>query len=101
MTISLPKRKVDEPRARLADWQAGRPTATVREALVLAGKLRHASFVIQPGRYLICRLLQLFNLHLDGVERAGGVGACGRFRKQKEAGRGLRLSREFLADVGW
>ena len=72
MTIALPTRKVDDLRARVAEWTAERQSATVREVLVLAGKLHRASFVIRPGRYVVRRLLQLFYLHLNGAERAGG-----------------------------
>ena len=74
MTIALPTRKVEELRARLADWPAGRQTAAVREGLVVAEKLHDASFVIRPGRYFIRSLLQVSNLHIDGAERAGGGG---------------------------
>ena len=84
MSIALPTRKVDDLRARLAEWPAGRQTATVKEVLVLAGKLHHASFVIRPGRYFVRRLLQLSNLHLDGGERAGGGGrGAGTENRQK------------------
>ena len=72
MTIALPTRNVDDLRARAAEWTAERQSATVREVLVLAGKLHSASFVIRPGRYFVRRLLQLSNLHLSGAERAGG-----------------------------
>ena len=85
MTIALPK-KVDELRARLAEWPAGRQTATVREVLVLAGKLHHASFVIRPGRYFGRRFLQLSNLHLDGAERAGGWGGGGGSKRRRKGG---------------
>ena len=86
MTIALPARKVDDLYARVAEWPPERETATVKEVLVLAGKLHHASFVIRPGRYFVRRLLQLSNLHLSGAERArrGGRGA----------GTGSRLKRE-------
>ena len=62
-------------------------------------KLR--SFVIRPGRYFVRRLLQLSNLHLSGAKRAGGREAWGKYREQAEARRVLRLSRKFMADVGW
>ena len=68
---------MDELRVQLADWPARRQTATVREVLVLAGKLHHVSFVVRPGRYFVRRLLWLSKLHLDGVERAGGGGGGG------------------------
>ena len=83
MAIALPTRKVDHLRARVAKWTAERQSATVREVLVLAGKLHHASFVIRPGRYFVRRLLRLSNLHLSGTERAGG-GSVGQLQ---EAGR--------------
>ena len=72
MTIALPARKVDELRARESEWPPGRETATVKEVLVQAGKLHRASFVIRRGRYFVRQLLQLPNLPLNGVERAGG-----------------------------
>ena len=62
MTISLPVRKVKELRELLEEWPAGRSTATVREVLVLAGKLHHAAYVIRPGRYFVQQLLQLSKL---------------------------------------
>ena len=87
ITISLPARKVVELSARLAaEWPTGRRTATVKEVLVLAGKLHHASFVIRSGRYSVRRLLQLINLHLNEAERAGGVG--------RGAGTGSRVKQE-------
>ena len=46
MTIALPVRKIDDLRARVAEKPSGRETATVKEVVVLAGKLNHASFVI-------------------------------------------------------
>ena len=102
MTIALPAREGDQSRARLtAECPAGRQTATVKEVLALAGKLNHQSFVIRSGRYFVRRLLQLTNLHLSGADRARGGGAWGRYRKQAEARRIVRLSREFMADVGW
>ena len=86
MTIALPAQTVDELRARLtAQWPAGRQAATMNEALALAGKLHHRSFPIRAGRYFIRRRLQSTNLRLNGAERAGGVGAWGRYRKQAEA----------------
>ena len=48
MTIALPTRKVNDLRERVAGRTAERQSATVREVLVLAGKLNHASFVIRP-----------------------------------------------------
>ena len=70
MTIALPTRKVDL-RARVAEGTAERQSATVREVLVLVGKLHNASFVLRPGRYIVRRLLRLSNLHLSGAEQAG------------------------------
>jgi len=69
--------------------------------LVLAGKLHHAAFVIRPGRYFVRRLLQLTGLHLNGAERAGGGDTWGRQRKKAHSRKVLRLSKEFMADVGW
>ena len=78
MSISLPDRKVKDFQERLEEWPEGRKTATVREVLVLAGKLHHAAYVVRPGRYFVRRLLQLNKLHLSGDERAGGGGAWGK-----------------------
>ena len=44
---------------------------------MLSGKLHHASFVIQPGRYFVRRLLRLSDLHLSGAERTSGGGKSG------------------------
>ena len=46
MTIALPARKVDDLRARVAEWPPERETATVKEVLVLARKLHRASFCL-------------------------------------------------------
>ena len=98
---SLQPERVDELREMLQKWPSARMHATVKEVLVLAGKLHHAAFVIRPGRYFVRRLLQLAGLHLNGVERAGGGDAWGRQRKKAQASKRLALSREFMADVGW
>ena len=78
MTISLPVRKVKELRELLEEWPAGRSTATVREVLVLAGKLHHAAYVIRRGTYFVHLLLQLSGLHLNGQEKRGRGSAWGR-----------------------
>ena len=78
MTIALAARKVDDLRARVAECPPERETATVKEVLVLAGKLHHASFVLRPGRYLGRRLRQLSNLQGNVAEQArGGGGRAG------------------------
>ena len=100
-TLSLQEERVAELREMLEQWPSTRTHATVKEVLVLAGKLHHAAFVIRPGRYFVRRLLQLAGLHLNGVERAGGGDAWGRERKRAQAKRVLTLDEEFMADVGW
>ena len=77
MTTDLAARKVDELRARRAEWPPGREEATVKEVLLLTEKLHHAFFVIRPGRYFVRRLLQLSNLHLVAAEQVGGGGGVG------------------------
>lgn len=72
----------------------------VREVLMLAGKLHHASYVVRPGRYFFYRLLLLSVLYL-GEELAVGGGAWGRTRKKAEAERALMLTPELMADVVW
>ena len=84
----MPARKVEELRELLVDWPVGRSTATVREVLVLTGKLHHAAYVIRPGRNFVRWLLQLSRLHQNGQERRGG--AWRRGRNKAEAGRVLR-----------
>ena len=101
MTISLPGRKINELREMLQEWPEQRSTATVREVLVLAGKLRHVAYVIRPGPYFVRGLLKLIKLHLNGQENRGGGGGWGRDRKKAEAGRALYLTEEFMADVEW
>ena len=101
MTISLPLRKLRDLQERLDAWPATRETATVREVLVLARKLRHAAFVVRPGRYFVRRLLQLTMPHLNGDDGAGGGGVWGRHRTREEVKKVLRLTAEFMADVGW
>jgi len=91
-TISLPEQKVQDLRERLAEWPPHRKQATVREVLVLAGKLHHAAFVIRPGRYFVHRLLQLAGLHLNGMERAGGGDAWGRHRRKAHARKVVQLT---------
>ena len=101
MTISLPGRKITELREMLQEWPEERSKATVREVLVLAGKLHHVAYVIRPGRYFVRRLLQLSKLHLNGQEKRGGGGAWGKDRKKAEARRVVYLTEEFMADVEW
>lgn len=45
------------------------------------------------------RLLQLYNVGLDGVERAGGGHARGIYRKNAEARRAIGLSSELMSGV--
>ena len=45
MTIALPERKADDLRQRVAEWPPERETATMKQVLVLAGKLYHAFYV--------------------------------------------------------
>eukprot|EP00752_Nemacystus_decipiens_P007888 g7048.t1 len=101
LTIGLPDRKVAQIRDMLEKWPADRTTATVGEVLSLAGKLHHAAFVIRPARYYVRRLLQLSNLHLSGSEKAGSGEVWGAQRKAAEQKRRLKLTPEFMADVGW
>ena len=101
MTISLPGRKINEKQEMLQEWPEERSKATVREVLVLAGKLHHVVYVIKPGRYFVRRLLQRGELHLNGREKKWGGRAWGRDRKKAEAGRVLYLTEEFMADVEW
>ena len=51
MTISLPPRNIRELQELLDEWPEARLTATVREVLVLAGKLHHGAYVTRPWRY--------------------------------------------------
>lgn len=60
MAISLPRKKVEDLRARVEDGPQGRKEATVREVLLLVRKLHHAAIGFQPGRYVVRRLLQLY-----------------------------------------
>ena len=98
MTISLLGRKINELRDMLQEWTEKRNNATVREVLVLAGKLHHVAYVIRPGRYFVRRFLQLSKLHMKGQEKRRGGG--GRERKKAGAERVLYLT-EFMADVEW
>ena len=101
MTITVPCRKINELREILQDWRDDRNKATVREVLVLAGKLNHVVYVIRPGWYFVRRLLQLSTLHFDRQEKRGREGGTERGRKKAEAGRVLYLAQEFMADVKW
>ena len=65
MTVSLPLQKLRDLQERLEAWSTTRETATVREILVLAGKLDHAAFVVWPGRFSVRKLLQLSMLHVN------------------------------------
>ena len=101
MTISSPPWEIRELQELLEEWPKGRRTATVREVLVLAGKLHHVAYVIRPARSFIRRLLQLRKLPLDGLETREKEGAWGRSRKKAEATKVLRSTEEFMEDVGW
>ena len=81
MTISVPPRNIRELQQLLEEWPEVRRTATVREVLVLAGKLHHVAYVIGTGRYFVLRLLQPSKLHLNGQEKQEGEGAWGRSRE--------------------
>ena len=71
ITTSLPPRKAKELRELMEEWPTGRRTATVREVLVLTGKLHDAAYVIRPGRCFVRRPQQLRKLHHNGQERRG------------------------------
>ena len=92
---------MEDLRQRLEGWPPERWTATVREALSIAGKLHHAAYVVRQGRYFVHRLLRLANLHLTGEELRGGGDAWGRLRRNAEAERIVKITPEFMADVGW
>ena len=77
MTISLPA-KVREVQELLEECPPGKRTATVREVLVVVGKLHHAAYVIRRGTYFVHLLLQLSGLHLNGQEKRGRGSAWGR-----------------------
>ena len=84
LTTSLPPRNIRELQELLEEGPERRRTATVRDILVLAGKLHHVSYVIRPGRPFVRWLLQLSKLRLNGeekVERGGRGGGVGRRRK--------------------
>ena len=85
MTISLPDRKINELREMLEEWPEEKNKATVREVLVLAGKLHHVAYMVRPGRYFR-RYLQLSKLHLNGLEKRGGGYGEEAGRRQKQGG---------------
>ena len=64
------------------------------------GKLYNAVYVVRPGRYVVHRLLRLVKLHLIGEESRSGGDALDRLRKKVKAERGLKLTPEFMEDVG-
>lgn len=68
LTISLSLRKSKELKDKLAHWAWSRKTPTVKEFLVLSGKLHYSALVVRPGRYFVRRLLQLCRLHLNENE---------------------------------
>ena len=99
--VRLTQRKLEDLRQRLVKWPPERREATGREVLYLAGKLYHAAYVVQPGRYFVHRLLRLANLHLTGEEPRVGGDTWGRLRRKAETARRLELTPVFVADVGW
>ena len=92
LTISLPGGKINQLPEMLEEWPEERNKATVREVLVLAGKMHNVAYVIGPGRYFVRWLLHLSKLHLNGQEEIGAGG-----RKKAEARRVLDLTEEFIA----
>ena len=52
MTIALPTRKVDDLRARVAEWTAERQSATVREVLSVSGEVA-PRFLCDPARTVL------------------------------------------------
>ena len=88
MTTCLPGIKINELREMLQEWHEERSKETVREVLVLAGKLHHVACVIRPERYFVRRLLQLSELHLDGQDKRGEGGPGEEEgRRQRQGGR--------------
>ena len=87
MTISLPGRKIKELREMLQEWLEERSKATVREVLVLAGKMHHVAYVIT--RAVFCAAASAAEQATS--EWAGEKGEGGRWgkdRKKAESGRG-------------
>ena len=73
MPTPLPVINIRELQQLLEEFPNGGRTATVREVLVLAGKLHHVAYVIRPGRYFVQRLFQLSKIHLNQhYKRRGG-----------------------------
>lgn len=102
MAISLSQRKVDDLVNRLRTWLPGRKAATLKEVLVLAGKLHRATKdVIPPGRYFVRWLLQLSGLHLNGEELVSGGDAWGKAGRKAEAEWATGLTQEFMPNVAW
>lgn len=99
--ISLPSKKVQDGEIHLEEWPRTRQTSTVKEVFVLAWKLHHMLFVITPGQYFMCRLVQLVGRHPSRTERAEGGGICGKRRKTAHAGNVPRLWKYFIANVAW
>jgi len=84
MTVGLPQRKLEDLRQRLKTSTPRRREAIVREVLSLAGKLHHAAYVAQRGRYFLYSVLRLANLYITGDELRGGGEAWCRLREKSE-----------------
>lgn len=100
MTICLPARTIDEVKEIVKDWSAGRRTATVREVLMLAGKLHDEAHGLGPGWYFERWLLQPSKLHVNGQYKGEG-GAWRGGKKRVEARRVLDLTEMFMRDMEW
>lgn len=74
---------------------------TVREVLLLAGKLHHAVYKVWPGRFFVHRLLWLADLHLTEVKLRGGGGDWGSFWKNINMERIVEQTPEFIVDKSW
>lgn len=69
--------------------------------MVLAGKLHLAACVVRPGRYFVCRLLQVNG----DVPEIGVIGRrswrVGEDEEEGGAERVFGLTPEFMADMAW
>ena len=64
MRISITKERVDAIRDTLEqDWPRSKQYAQAQDVLSMAGKLWNLTYVARAGRYFVCQLLRLADLH--------------------------------------
>ncbi|CAM9799176.1 unnamed protein product, partial [Sphacelaria rigidula] len=93
MRMSIPQRKISEMQELFAEWPQSRNTASVREVLSLAGKLRHFCNVVRAGKFFVWRLTKMTGLDHRRFEDFNAP--------LRHGSRRVQIKAEFHADLNW